>query len=279
MTSADGLLPGNDRRASRPVAGLKPGGSAHAVASLTVADSGTSSPRVVVALIAFNEAGKIATALDRFRRGDATEVVVVDDASTDATPNDVESRSATLLRQSSRRGAGAAIRRAVDYAIENQFDVLVIMAGNDKDRPHEISRLVEPILAGTSDLVQGSRYLSGGRYGQMPYYRVAATRYVHPLLFSLLAGRRITDSTNGFRAIRVTLLKDPRLNLDQGWLDKYELEPYLFYKAIKLGYRVTEVPVTKIYPAPELGYTKMRPITGWWSIVRPIILLALGIKK
>jgi dolichol-phosphate mannosyltransferase len=279
MTSVEGLLPAHHARPSHPIAGLKPGASAHPVATVTVADSAALSPRVVVALIAFNEAGKIGTALDRFRPGDATEVVVVDDASTDATPIDVQTRSATLLRQGSRQGAGAAIRRAVDYAIEKDFDVLVIMAGNDKDRPHEISRLVEPILAGRSDLVQGSRYLSGGRHGKMPYYRIAATRYLHPWLFSLLARRRITDSTNGFRAIRVALLKDSRLHLNQRWLDKYELEPYLFYKAIKLGYRVSEAPVSKIYPERALGYTKMQPLIGWWSILRPIIFLGLGIKK
>jgi dolichol-phosphate mannosyltransferase len=95
----------------------------------------------------------------------------------------------------------------------------------------------------------------------------------------MIAGRRISDSTNGFRAYRTTLLRDPRINLEQDWLDKYELEPYFFYKAITLGYKVQEVPVTKIYPARELGYTKMKPITGWWSILRPIFLLGLRIKK
>jgi len=50
-------------------------------------------------------------------------------------------------------------------------------------------------------------------------------------------------------------------------------------KAIQLGYNVKEVPVTKIYPAKGLGYTKMRPVIGWWSILRPLLLLALRMKK
>ena len=113
----------------------------------------------------------------------------------------------------------------------------------------------------------------------MPYYRRIATQWIHPLLFSLIVGRRITDSTNGFRAFRISLLDDPRINLNQEWLSRYELEPYLFYQVVKLGYRVKEVPVTKIYPAHELGYSKMEPITGWWSILRPLIYLGLGLKK
>lgn len=67
--------------------------------------------------------------------------------------------------------------------------------------------------------------------------------------------------------------------MDQAWLDKYELEPYLMFKAIKLGYKFKEAAVTKIYPAKKLGYTKMKPIIGWWSILRPLVFLGLGIKK
>ena len=95
----------------------------------------------------------------------------------------------------------------------------------------------------------------------------------------MLAGRKITESTNGFLAMRVSCFRDPRIDIDQPWLDQYELEPYLFFKFIKLGFKVKEVPVTKIYPPKALGYTKMKPFSGWWSILRPIVLLGLGIKK
>ena len=74
-------------------------------------------------------------------------------------------------------------------------------------------------------------------------------------------------------------MKDERIALDQPWLDKYELEPYLFLKAIRLGYKVKEVPVSKVYPPKELGYTKMKPLVGWWSILRPLVYLGLGIKR
>jgi dolichol-phosphate mannosyltransferase len=75
------------------------------------------------------------------------------------------------------------------------------------------------------------------------------------------------------------LLRDPRINWRQEWLDRYELEPYLLLMAIRLGYRHVEVPVTKIYPSHKLGYTKMRPFIDWWSIMRPIVYLGLGLRK
>lgn len=235
--------------------------------------------RVLAAAIAFNEEKKIGRVLDRFTAGIVDEVLVVDDGSTDGTGAVVKARGASLLRHEARRGAGAAIRSAIRYAQKAGYDVIVILAGNDKDRPTEIPRLTRPIAEEGCDFVQGSRYLPGGEYGNMPLYRRFATQFLHPWLFSLAAGRRITDSTNGFRAIRLGMLADARINLDQPWLDQYELEPYVFYQAIRLGYKVREVPVTKIYPPKELGYTKMKPIVGWWSILKPVIYLMLHLRK
>lgn len=235
--------------------------------------------RVMAASIAHNEASKIGSVLDRFTPGLVDCVVVVDDASTDETPAVARAKGAVVLTHEGRSGAGAAIRTALSYGLAQGFDVVVILAGNDKDRPPEIERLLEAIEHDGYDFVQGSRYLPGGDFGNMPFYRQLATRYVHPLLFSLITARRFTDTTNGFRAIRLSALRASGIDLNQAWLDQYELEPYLFYKMVRLGYRVTEVPVTKIYPPHALGYTKMKPITGWWSILRPLILLGLRIKR
>ncbi|MEW6729910.1 MAG: glycosyltransferase family 2 protein [Acidobacteriota bacterium] len=243
------------------------------------AAAATRTMKVLAVPVAFNEESKIGRVLDRFVPGLADDVLVIDDASTDRTPQVITEKGVKIISHQTRQGVGAAIRTAIRYARANGYDIIVILAGNDKDRPTEIPRLIDPIINQGYDFVQGSRYLPGGDFGNMPFYRQLATRVVHPLLFSLLSWRRITDSTNGFRAIRLSIFDDPRINLDQEWLDKYELEPYIMYQAIKLGYRFREVAVTKIYPPKQLGYTKMKPITGWWSILRPIFLLALRIKK
>jgi dolichol-phosphate mannosyltransferase len=235
--------------------------------------------RVLVALFAYNEGEKIQRAIARHPRERAWDLLVMDDGSTDGALANLPTTDVMLLRNERNLGVGESMKRVFGFAIERGYGAVVLQAGNDKDDPLEIPRLVDPIVADDADLVQGSRYLPGGRAGNTPAYRLVATRMIHPWLFSLAARRRVTDSTNGFRAIRVSLLRDPRIDWSQEWLSKYELEPYVLYKAIRLGYRYREVPVTKIYPRHELGYTKMKPITGWWSILRPIVYLALGVRR
>ncbi|MCH8250897.1 MAG: glycosyltransferase family 2 protein [Planctomycetes bacterium] len=237
--------------------------------------------RILVVVCAYNEASKLGHVFDRLSDciDGGTELLLVDDASTDGTTALIEKRGCRTIRHRRRRGAGACVRTAIRYALDHDYDILVFMAGNDKDRPEEIPRLLEPILQGEADLVQGSRYLPDARWENTPFYRRIATQFIHPTLFSWFTGKKMTDTTNGFRAIRREVLEDPRIDLQQDWLDRYELEPYLLFKTVRLGYRVCEVPVSKVYPAKRMVYTKMRPLTGWWSIIRPIFLLGLGLRK
>src|SRR6476619_3079333 len=234
--------------------------------------------RVLAATFAYHEGEKIRRTLARHPKDRAYDLLVHDDGSTDGALNGIDP-SILVLRHDINRGIGASMKRVFQYSIDNNYDVLVIQAGNDKDNPLEIPALLEPIMRGEADFVQGSRYLRGGGFGNMPAYRVVGTRVIHPLMASLAARKRITESTNGFRAFRTSLLRDPRIDWRQKWLDRYELEPYLLLKAIRLGYRHCEVPVTKIYPPHEHGYTKMRPVVDWWSILRPVVYLGLGLKK
>src|SRR5262245_13214166 len=87
--------------------------------------------RVLAVPVAFNEEKKIGSVLDRFEKDLVDEVLVMDDGSTDRTPEIVRQKGVRLLSHDQRKGVGAAIRSAIKYARKNAFDVIVILAGND----------------------------------------------------------------------------------------------------------------------------------------------------
>ena len=237
--------------------------------------------KTIVGSFAFNEGIKIYQTVKRFPPASERnyDFYVVDDGSTDGSIEKLQDFEVNIIKNKKNLGIGESIKNFIHYAKEHNYDIIVIMAGNDKDRPDEISKLINPIIEDKADFVQGSRYLPGGNFGNMPFYRQIATRFVHPFLMRFFTGVKVTDTTNGFRAFRTNLIEDTRININQNWLQKYELEPYLYFKALKLKHRVSEVPVTKIYPDKKLGQSKMLPIIDWWSILRPLFLLGLGLRK
>jgi dolichol-phosphate mannosyltransferase len=202
--------------------------------------------------------------------------VVVDDGSTDTTPDIVKAHKAMYLRHDQRLGVGASIRDGIRHLQKNNYDVVVVMAGNGKDDPQEIPLVSSPVTSGTADYVQGSRFLRGGSFKNLPTGRYFMIKSF-TTLWSLAVGKKLTDVTNGFRAYRLDVLGDPSISLDQPWLDTYSLEYYLHYKFL-MKYRFLEVPVSKNYPATT-KYSKIRPLLDWWSIIKPLFLLRFGIKS
>jgi dolichol-phosphate mannosyltransferase len=242
-----------------------------------MAESVASEPLVAVIIPALNEAGKIGRVLDKMPRDGRFEAIVVDDGSTDGTGDEARAHgAAVVIRHETRAGVGAAIRDGWNCGLERGRPYLALQSGDDQHEPAELVGALDALLASGADYLQGSRWLRGGRVVGAAGGRAFGTR-LYSLVFSVLVWRRISDATNGFRIFKASLLSDPRIDISQSWLDSYDLEPYVLYKAVR-RFRVIEYPCTVVYHAKE-GYTKMRGLRDWWRLFRPALFLRAGVKR
>ncbi len=233
--------------------------------------------RVAVVVPAWNEHGKIGDVVRKVPRRWAATVIVVDDHSDDDTADEARAAGAeVVIRHATNQGVGAGIRTGLFEAKRRGIEFAAILSGDDQHEPDELPRILVPLFADEADLVQGSRWLPGGATPGIPAERRWLTQ-LYPLLFRLASGFPVTDGTNGMRAFRLSLLDDPRIALAQEWLDRYELEPYLLFQAIRGRYRIREAPVTVRYHAR--GTTKMRLFRDGWRILRPLVFLRFGLKR
>lgn len=201
--------------------------------------------RTVVIIPAFNEAKSIGKVVDDLPEGLVDEVVVVNNASTDATERNASDAGATVLRED-KKGYGFACLQGLAYLEEQAQkgrtpDIVVFLDGDYSDHPNELAQLLEPITSNTADLVIGSRILGFRKGlvepGAMLPQALIGNRIACGLM-RVIWGVRFTD-LGPFRAIRYHCLKALRME-DQtyGWTIEMQI------KAARIGLRCTEVPVS-----------------------------------
>jgi dolichol-phosphate mannosyltransferase len=235
--------------------------------------------RYAVAVFAINEGERIRTQLREMSAlADQIDIIVADGGSTDGSlsPDSLaEIRVRALLVKRDAGRLSAQMRMAIAFALEEDYQGLVVIDGNAKDDIAAIPQFIALLDAGY-DHVQGSRYIPGGRGINTPASRAIAVRVMHAPMISLAAGHRYTDTTNGFRAYSRRLLTDPRVQPLRDIFSGYELHYYLAIRAARLGLRVTETPVTRRYPSHGKTPTKISPVKGNLLILRTLISAALG---
>lgn len=206
-----------------------------------------------------------------------TDVVVVDAGSTDGSLDAAFLRSVGLRALLTKTGPGrlsAQLRCAYAWALREGYGGIVTIDGNGKDGVETLPRFVEALDEGYG-YVQASRFLRGGRAENTPLMRLLAIRLFHAPVLSLAAGAWFTDTTQGYRAYSAAYLRDPRTGPFRDLFQRYELLAYLTVRARQLGYRVRELPTSRVYPRGEAVPTKISGLGALADLVW-VVLKTLG---
>lgn len=233
---------------------------------------------VVIPVI--NEGERIKSLLARmsaFKIDRFADIIIVDGGSTDG------SLALDALQVSGVRGLllktgpgklSSQLRCAYAFALDQGYDGIVTIDGNDKDDPEAIPRFIDALKQGV-DFVQASRFISGGVAENTPKSRDFAIRFIHAPMLSLFSGFHWTDTTQGFRAYSRRMLLDVRIALFRDVFMTYELLAYLSYRAPKLGYRCIELPTIRRYPKGEVP-TKISSFKGNLSVLEVLLRACFG---
>ncbi len=196
--------------------------------------------RIIVAIPCLNEERNIGSLVIQARRW-ASEVVVVDDGSTDETALIAEEAGATVIRHAENQGKGAALNSAFGVALGRDADVLVVMDGDAHPRAEGIPNVAAPVLKGEADIVVGSRHLQEG--GIPRVRRVGQTMVTAAT--NLGSGVNVTDSQSGFRAFSRKALESMTFS-SRGFAVESEMQ----FLALDRGLVVVEVPIEAVYVDP-----------------------------
>ncbi len=194
-------------------------------------------PDIRVIIPAYNEENAVGLVIDEIPKGLVSEVIVVDNGSTDGTAQKALDRGATVLSQTE-KGYGNACLKGLELIAKSPIkpDIVVFLDGDHSDYPEKMGELVEPIIREDVDLVIGSRALGNHEKGSLTipqqFGNWLATR-----LLRLFYGAKYTD-LGPFRAIKyVSLLKIDMQDKTFGWTVEMQL------KIAKLSLRSVEIPV------------------------------------
>jgi dolichol-phosphate hexosyltransferase len=217
---------------------------------------------VSVVIPARQEAPSIAAVVDRTRRY-AGEILVMVGHSTDGT-GDVAARSGASVLADTGRGKGSAIRQAIPLI---RTPVTVFLDADGSHDPEDIPLLVDPILAGEADHVVASRLRGGSSElhgGFDEFLRLAGSSFITACI-NRRFNCRLSDSQNGFRAIRTSVLR--QLDLRERTTT---IEQEMTIKTLRQGWRMAEVPShehPRVHGASHIRLWRDSPRYGW-SLVK-----------
>jgi glycosyltransferase involved in cell wall biosynthesis len=200
--------------------------------------------RIVAVIPAFNEAKNIAGVVIGAQKH-VSEVVVCDDGSSDLTGEIAEKLGSVVITHKTNLGKGVAIKDLFRRAKENGAEIIVTLDGDGQHDPHQIPLLTKPIIDGTADIVNGSRFL---KENAVPGHRRVGDGVLNRMT-NAVSDYKLTDTQSGFRAYSRSALE--HLEVKEHGI---AVDSQLLMEASESGLRVTEVPIDVNYNSDSSTY-------------------------
>ena len=224
-------------------------------------------------VIVYNESERLIRQLAEMKPNAAlADIIIADKRSTDGStaPDLLKENGVRALLTTDHSGGAAAIRVALDYAFLQGYKGVVLIDGNGKDGVEALPAYLRKLDEGY-DFIQGSRFMPGGIHKNTPMLRrIGISCIMVPLLW-ISTGHRYSDATNGFRGYSMKFLRDPRVEPLRSCFVHFNLQYYLSYRAPRLGFRVVEIPVSRVYPDDGSVPTKVtgfrRNFQAFWEML------------
>lgn len=209
------------------------------------------------------------------------DIVICDGYSMDGCTNNEILRdlnvNSLLVKQDTGK-QGAQLRMGIWWAMQRGYEGVITIDGNDKDSIEDVPRFIEKLKQGY-DLIQGSRFIKGGKAINTPFIRWISVRLIHAPIISLTAGQWFTDTTNAYRGYSMRYLQDKRIQPLRDVFMTYELLAYLSVRATQIGLKACEIPVTRAYPKTGKTPTKISFFKGNSELMKILIKNLFGAYK
>ncbi len=204
--------------------------------------------KTLLAIPVYNEQDYVTTVINEVRAY-TSDILVIDDGSTDNTPALLAQLPVDVIRHAHNGGYGRSIRDAFRWSQCYAYDWLITMDCDEQHEPASLPDFYRAIEEDDAEIISGSRYLDPELCGDPPPADRRAINQQVTEMVNCRLGLEITDAFCGFKAYRVSALKSLELNEDG-----YAMPLQFWVQAAANGLRVKEVPIRLIYNDPTRSF-------------------------
>jgi len=227
--------------------------------------------KLLIIMPAFNEEASLGGVISAIRHSvPRADIVVVNDGSIDSTAAIAEAAGVIVLSHLCNLGIGATMQTGYRYALANGYDIAVQVDADGQHPADQITRIIEPIIAGKADMVVGSRFLGTGDY--KPSFARSTGMAIFSRVVSAIIREKVTDTTSGFRASGRRCIRF----FSEHYPDDYpEVEALVLLH--KLGFSIMEVPVRM--EERTGGRSSITPVKSIYYMIKVLLAIFVDLLK